>query len=544
VPEAQALMRFANTIFWFFLLLLLPLGVHAEERLALLIGNQSYSEKVGPLKNPHRDIALVGTALAKIGFKVTHIKDAGYKAIDTALKRHIQQVRRAGKDTISLVYYSGHGAADPDTQINYLIPTDVSSADDAEVWTNSIDLREIVNRLREQSPNAVHFVIFDACREELRLTRGGTKALERKGFAPVVNISGVMIAYATAPGKTASDVGDGGGVYAKTLAEEIVKPGVESVMMFRSVQLKVKEAIGQDPWLSFPTLPAVYFAGTKPASLTPDQQLELTFWISVKDSTSPAMFATYLERYPNGDFAAIARTLIEHYDRKLKAELAAQEEERRRIDEERKTAAVKRLEEERRVREAAAGEETSRQEEQQRAELIARTQELRKALEEVRLAREAAKAAEEQRLAAVKASEEATKAADVAIALKRDAEGQGDPVKIAALPKIDTSMGPFDGVWTIHRIGPGCRRPNPSFADVTFQISIRNSAASGRSPVGKAIRGSVSNGGAISFNHISNTPPMNSLTYAGTLRGNSGSGRFKAGPGHERCYGTFTARRG
>src|SRR5262249_21768143 len=31
----------------------------AETRLALLIGNQGYLEKVGPLKNPHNDIALV-----------------------------------------------------------------------------------------------------------------------------------------------------------------------------------------------------------------------------------------------------------------------------------------------------------------------------------------------------------------------------------------------------------------------------------------------------------------------------------------------------
>jgi hypothetical protein len=89
------------------------------------------------------------------------------------------------------------------------MPVDVSNADDAEVWTYSLDLKEIVNRLREQSPDAVHYVIFDACREELRLTRDGAKALERKGFLPVVNISGVMIAYATAPGKTASDAGDG-----------------------------------------------------------------------------------------------------------------------------------------------------------------------------------------------------------------------------------------------------------------------------------------------------------------------------------------------
>ena len=52
-------------------------GAHAESRIALLIGNQAYSGKVGPLKNPHNDIDLVGTALEKLevmeacGIKVT-----------------------------------------------------------------------------------------------------------------------------------------------------------------------------------------------------------------------------------------------------------------------------------------------------------------------------------------------------------------------------------------------------------------------------------------------------------------------------------------
>ena len=61
-------------------------------------------------------------------------------------------------------------------------------------------------------------------------------------------------------------VGNGGGPYAKTLAEEMVKPGIEAVTMFRNVQLaEIKyESIGQDPWLSFPSLPAVRFAGSKP----------------------------------------------------------------------------------------------------------------------------------------------------------------------------------------------------------------------------------------------------------------------------------------
>jgi hypothetical protein len=429
------------------LFLVLSSGAHAESGFALLIGNQAYTEKVGPLKNPHNDIALVGTALEKLGFKVTRIEDAGYKAIDTALKRHIQQVRRAGKDTISLVYYSGHGAADPDTQINYLIPIDVSSADDAEVWTNSIDLREIVNRLREQSPDAVHYVIFDACREELRLTRAGKKALEQKGFVPVANISGVMIAYATAPGKTASDTGDGGGVYAKTLAAEIVRPGVESVMMFRNVQLKVKEMIGQDPWLSFPTLPAVYFAGrATPEGPGPERQIEIAFWQSVKDNKNPAVVAAYLERYPNGEFAPTARALIAELEERLRAERVSREEEMKRQDEALKAAEARQLEEERRVHEAAQAAEERR------------ADELRKALEQIRSAREAVKAAEKQREVAIRATEEAKSRAKLASLPPAGEEKRlpenivDDPVALARavqteLKRVGCDPGVIDGKW-------------------------------------------------------------------------------------------------
>ena len=64
------IVRFAGLVL---VLLALPLRAHADGRSALLIGNQSYSEKVGPLKNPHNDIALVGAALEKVGFRGTAV---------------------------------------------------------------------------------------------------------------------------------------------------------------------------------------------------------------------------------------------------------------------------------------------------------------------------------------------------------------------------------------------------------------------------------------------------------------------------------------
>src|SRR5689334_12467363 len=100
---------------------LLPSVANAEARIALLIGNQRYSAKVGPLNNPHSDVLLVGAALKAVGFTVTEVKDADYCSTDAAIKRHIAAVRREGQGALSFVYYSGHGAADPDTKINYLM---------------------------------------------------------------------------------------------------------------------------------------------------------------------------------------------------------------------------------------------------------------------------------------------------------------------------------------------------------------------------------------------------------------------------------------
>ena len=74
----------------------------------------------------------------------------------------------------------------------------------------------------------------------------------------------MLIAYATAEGELASDVGAGGGPYAKILAEEIVKPGIEAVVMFRIVQRRVRAAINQEPYLGFNALGDVYLAGLSP----------------------------------------------------------------------------------------------------------------------------------------------------------------------------------------------------------------------------------------------------------------------------------------
>src|SRR5262245_56834188 len=225
-----------------------------------------------------------------------------------------------GANALSFFYYSGHGVANPETQINYLIPVDVSDADDDKVWFESFQQNTIIDLLSKQAPNATHYVVFDACRNELSITGAAAKALGTdKGFVPVTDTVGVLIAYATAPRKTASDSGEGGGPYAKALAEELVKPGIEAVGMFRNVQIRVKQAIGQDPWLSFPSLPPVYLAGrpAAPGSLDPGAaQMQLNeaaeAWDKAKETMSTMeALEVFVRRFGDSYYGSLAKARLE-----------------------------------------------------------------------------------------------------------------------------------------------------------------------------------------------------------------------------------------
>ena len=97
----------------------------AQKRFALLIGNQNYKLDQLDLKNPHNDVAALGSALQSVGFDVRIVKDAGLSRIQREINRYAKRLRNAGKNSVGFFYYSGHGALNDQDRFNYLIPTDV-----------------------------------------------------------------------------------------------------------------------------------------------------------------------------------------------------------------------------------------------------------------------------------------------------------------------------------------------------------------------------------------------------------------------------------
>jgi formylglycine-generating enzyme required for sulfatase activity len=296
-----------------FVLLLLPTALHAqaEKRIALLIGNKDYKAGVGALANPLNDIRIVGEALKAVGFEVLKpTQNATRAAMLRAILEFAAKLKAAGPDAVGFLYYSCHGIASAGE--NYLIPIDVEEPSTVELSVQGVKHSEVLAILRGEAPNAAHYLVLDACRNNLQGARGG------KGFVPVGQQSGVLVAFATEPGKTASDTGQGSGPYAAALAAELVKPRQNDLLMFHNVRVAVMDKTNRDqvPWTEdgIQRRQRVLFGGDAPP---PSQAAPMRLseaaeaWGATKGSTSTAVLEAFIARYKDTFYSELARARID-----------------------------------------------------------------------------------------------------------------------------------------------------------------------------------------------------------------------------------------
>jgi uncharacterized caspase-like protein len=293
------------------LIWLLPSAVFAQAKIALLIGNQAYDASVGILKNAHNDIAVVGEALRAQNFDVLPpIKDASRSAILGGVRELVRRLNEAGTDSIGFLYYSGHGAAEKGTNINYLIPVNAKQPGTDAFWDDSLKLDDVL-RMLDGARTAAKFVIFDACRNELQLPTKDTS----EGLIPVAEQEGMLVAYASSPGRTASDRGDKSGVYAAALAAELLRPGLDHLNLFQNVKEIVLASTNgaQQPWESNGLSRRVYLTGQPnlDLALAPRVSEATEVWDRTKDTKDIAVLEAFAARYNDTIYAGLATARIE-----------------------------------------------------------------------------------------------------------------------------------------------------------------------------------------------------------------------------------------
>ena len=282
-------------------------GEQESQRVALVIGNARY---VGApaLRNPVNDAHAISDKLNELGFQVIEVTDATQKEMNRAITSF---GRKLNGGTVALFFYAGHGVQVKGR--NYIIPVDAQIDSESAVASESVSVDTVLEQL---GVSPVSIVILDACRNNpfersFRKIGGGLAQMD----AP----KGSFIAYATAPGRTAADGEGKNGLFTQELLKQINEPGLTLESVFKRVRsgVSAKSGDAQMPWDSSSMTGEFYF---KPGSAAQTSQavvkiksreeIEQDAWESARLSNNTDVIQEYLKQYPKGRFVGPARVLM------------------------------------------------------------------------------------------------------------------------------------------------------------------------------------------------------------------------------------------
>lgn len=318
---------------WTLLLaLILGLGAAAPamaKRVALVIGNSAY-ENAAALRNPANDAEAMAAKFRSLGFETIEGFDLDYDATREIMRDFARAAREAELVTI---FYAGHGIAVDG--VNYIVPVDASLSDPVDWEFQVFSVDEFMRLLRHSS--GASLIFLDACRDNplaslLAAQMGdGTRSIGSRGLARVdveAEGLGMAIAFATSPGEVAQDGAGRNSPFTAALLEHLGTPNADITEIMSRVTGAVYEATGrtQRPWVNTsltgpvilnrvdaapPAAPAPA-PGAAAVAVDPGASIDLQKFMfeAATASGDPADFRAYLDMFPDGLFAQLARNAL------------------------------------------------------------------------------------------------------------------------------------------------------------------------------------------------------------------------------------------
>jgi uncharacterized caspase-like protein len=288
---------------------------HAQNRVALVIGNSAY-RTVARLTNPQNDAADIAASLQRLGFSVTPLHDATFDAMRRAL---VQFGRDAQGADMAVVYFAGHGMEIGGE--NWLIPVDAELQSDRDAENEAISLKSVM--LQVSNAASLGLVILDSCRDNpfaaqmQRVTR--SRAVDR-GLARVEPADNVLVAYGSKDGTVASDGRGRNSPFTAALLNNLEKAGVEIRFLLASVRDEVLALTNrqQQPFVYgslsrqeiYLKPPARSENASSPGPQPPLSEAERA-WAAVQGNPGMAALEAFVRRFPDSFYADLARVRIE-----------------------------------------------------------------------------------------------------------------------------------------------------------------------------------------------------------------------------------------
>lgn len=278
----------------------------AEERLALVIGNSAYAS-VTALDNPDRDAQLIAQTLEQLGFTVTVETDLTQVGMKRAIAHFGRSLRAAGEDATGLFYYAGHGVQSFGN--NYLLPVDVALADAADLDLMAVEAQSVLRQMAS-ARNRTNLVILDACRNNPfenvpDLDESGLaemKAPTGTFLAYATSPGGVALD---------GDGDNSPFTQALATQIQVPGQPVEQVFKDVRRAVLEQSRGQQTPWDTSSLVSDFVFAkAPEERALTPAETEELQLWRSVEATRDPVQLMLFLRGYPDGAYTQEARDML------------------------------------------------------------------------------------------------------------------------------------------------------------------------------------------------------------------------------------------
>jgi len=289
-----------------------------------VIGNDAYSGAWPRLSNAVKDARLIAAALEAKGFSVTLQTNLNSRDMEEALKTFFYET---GQDPGArlFLWYAGHGHSEG--REGYLVPIDAPDPSETAVFLRkALSLRRMGEFVR--GAKALHILsVFDSCFAGTIFNVGRAKpppAITRATTRPVV-----QFLTSGDAGQEVSDDGTFRKLFIRALNGEVRADAngdgylaASELGLFMTNTISNYSNGNQTPRngkLNDPDLDQGDFIfqisslaprAAADAGCNSGGAAEQLFWTSIKDSDDAESYKVYLDQYPNGLFAALARLRI------------------------------------------------------------------------------------------------------------------------------------------------------------------------------------------------------------------------------------------
>jgi Flp pilus assembly protein TadD len=325
------------------------------KRFALVIGIDQYNDtQINRLDGAANDAKAIAEALVEYsGFPqdqvilLTNGQPQNLQPTKNSILRKLSNLTRDGvpKDGLLLVFFAGHGIEKEGHA--FLLPTDAEVSNDVNLLQETAIPVERVNAMIRQSGIQQIILILDACRNNPEVGRGDESQKLSKTYTKNFDfetknseISAFATLYASELGQTAYEYKEKKHGYFTWALIEGIKGGAANEQgevtlsnlrkyLQETVPKRVSLDLGagkrQRPFAEIKGFKAedLVFAWVKPrevktAEVKPTGSVltidpaakDLVFWDSIKDLNDPDLYQAYLDKFPNGEFVAIAKNRL------------------------------------------------------------------------------------------------------------------------------------------------------------------------------------------------------------------------------------------